>query len=95
MSHNALGCHIYAGGFTLGIECRVGQSNWNVSDFRGKVDLVYTNPPCAGWSQAGGKVIDKPEVGHKKYETFELTSCTLRCSTSSRRFSRRCSSGNA
>lgn len=105
MALTALGSHIYAGGFSLGvrkhfkihahleewkfgtetvkknlgIECRVGQANWNAKEFKGKTDLVYSNPPCAGWSQAGGKVINKPEPGHMKYETFELTTCTLRC----------------
>lgn len=78
----ALGCHIYAGGFTLGvmkhldvvahleewnfgvetvrtnlkIPVHVGKpEEWPVAEFKGKVDFVYGNPPCAPWSQGAGR----------------------------------------
>lgn len=61
------------------MEIRIGQPAWKAKDFRGKVDLVYSNPPCAGWSQAGSLVVNKAETGKQKYETSPLTTCTLRC----------------
>lgn len=78
----ALGCHIYAGGFTLGVRehfnvlahfeewtfgvqtatdnlkipVYVGTpEEWPVNKFRGDVDFVFGNPPCAPWSQLKGK----------------------------------------
>lgn len=37
------------------LEVRVGRENWKETDFKGKVDFMYTNPPCAAWSNAGTK----------------------------------------
>lgn len=34
------------------LDIRVGRENWNESEFKGKVDFLYTNPPCAAWSNA-------------------------------------------
>lgn len=99
--HTALGCHIYAGGHTLGVrqagfdvpihleegpfgvetavknlgvEVRVGRSvraasavcaapdrvsagldlsSWRAHEFRGCVDWLYGNPPCAAFSTLG------------------------------------------
>ena len=34
------------------LEVRVGREHWNEGDFKGKVDFMYTNPPCAAWSTA-------------------------------------------
>lgn len=33
-----------------GLDVRIGLHNWKPEDFRGKVDFMYTNPPCAVWS---------------------------------------------
>lgn len=77
----ALGIHIFAGGFTLGVkqarfqtlghlentkygvstaklnwpqlDIRIGEENWRAEEFTGKVDLLYSNPPCAIFSTAG------------------------------------------
>lgn len=77
----ALGAHIYAGGFTLGVaphfqvlghleEWRFGtetaklnlgvrvdfpRAAWPLAEYRGRVDFVYCNPPCAPFSQLKGK----------------------------------------
>ena len=32
------------------LSVRVGRNTWNERDFRGKVDLMFCNPPCAAWS---------------------------------------------
>lgn len=101
----ALGCHIYAGGFTLGVRerfnvlahleegpfgtetvrfnmptlpIRIGTETWKPQDFRGKVDLLYGNPPCASWSIAGVKVKDKEERNDKRWSHDERTDCTVR-----------------
>jgi site-specific DNA-cytosine methylase len=34
------------------LDIRVGRENWNEQEFKGKVDFMYTNPPCAAWSTA-------------------------------------------
>lgn len=83
----ALGCYIFAGGFTVGVrkhfkvlahfeegpygtetaahnisELRgnifMDPASWPVSDYAGRVDFVYGNPPCAPWSvcSAGRKI---------------------------------------
>lgn len=77
----ALGVHIFAGGFTVGVKAvgfkvlghledtkygvntaranwpdldvRVGRENWREDDFAGKVDFLYSNPPCAIFSVCG------------------------------------------
>lgn len=75
----ALGCYIFAGGFTLGVRehfrvlthfedgpygvetavrnglidfAFVDPASWPADDYRGRVDFVYSNPPCAPWSRA-------------------------------------------
>jgi DNA (cytosine-5)-methyltransferase 1 len=80
--YKAIGCHIYAGGFTLGVRehfdvvahleewnfgvetvrknlkipVHVGKpSEWPITDYVGRVDLVFGNPPCAPWSQGAGR----------------------------------------
>lgn len=35
------------------LEVRVGRDAWHEQDYAGKVDLMYTNPPCAAWSAMG------------------------------------------
>lgn len=105
MTLNALGAHIYAGGFSigvldhfnvlnhleewqfgvatvkknLGLNPRVGVDNWNASDYRGKVDFLFCNPPCVAWSMAGNKIVNKPEIGKHKSETDDRVDCTRRC----------------
>lgn len=32
------------------INHRIGVHNWKPEDYTGKVDFMYTNPPCAAWS---------------------------------------------
>lgn len=32
------------------LEIRNGVHNWNPQEYKGKVDFMYTNPPCAAWS---------------------------------------------
>lgn len=98
----ALGCHIYAGGFTLGvmkagfqvlghleewpfgvdtvranlpIEVRIGVDSWEPDEYRGDVDWLYGNPPCASWSQAGVKVKNK-ERNIDRYKHDGRTQCT-------------------
>lgn len=34
------------------LDIRVGREHWNEKEFKGKVDFMYTNPPCAAWSTA-------------------------------------------
>lgn len=34
------------------LDIRVGRDRWNEHEFKGKVDFMYTNPPCAAWSTA-------------------------------------------
>lgn len=103
----ALGAHIYAGGFSLGVKAAGFQllghlEEWNfgvetsrknldipvwtpqtawdepIAELRGKVDWLYTNPPCASWSNAGVKVSDKTKnVG--RWRSDDRTHCTERC----------------
>jgi DNA (cytosine-5)-methyltransferase 1 len=100
----ALGAHVYAGGFTvgvrragfrvlahleewefgvetarrnLGVEVRVGPGSWHPEEFRG-ADLVYCNPPCASWSEAGRKVIAK-ERNTARWSHDGRTKCTELC----------------
>lgn len=35
------------------LEIRVGPHTWEPERFTGKVDFMYTNPPCAAWSSMG------------------------------------------
>jgi site-specific DNA-cytosine methylase len=35
------------------LEIRVGPHTWEPERFTGKVDFMYTNPPCAAWSNLG------------------------------------------
>lgn len=99
----ALGAHIYAGGFTLGVlaagfkvldhleewefgvatsrlnlklPIRVGAEKWKAQDYRGKVDYLYANPPCASWSEAGRKVNDKETRNVDRYLHDGRTKCT-------------------
>jgi DNA (cytosine-5)-methyltransferase 1 len=39
-----------------GVEVFTNPETWPTQEFRGKVDFVYANPPCAPWSAAGMKV---------------------------------------
>lgn len=80
----AVGAHIFAGGFTLGMKqhfkvtCHLEEDNYGVATMRHnqpeipvyygpetwpldtlEADLVYGNPPCAAWSQAGNVVFGK------------------------------------
>lgn len=78
----ALGCHVYGGGFALGmvrggaevihhlepaaykgfgvecatvnlgVETTVGEDLWRGHRFRGAIDVVFGNPPCAAYSGA-------------------------------------------
>ena len=36
------------------LDIRVGTNNWCPYEYRDKVDLMYTNPPCAAWSNMRG-----------------------------------------
>lgn len=38
------------------LDIRVGRENWNEQEFKGKVDFLYTNPPCAAWSNAAQRI---------------------------------------
>ena len=86
----ALGVHIFAGGFTVGVkqagfrvlghledteygvstarlnwprlDVRVGKENWQAKEFSGKVDFLYSNPPCAIFSAAGISVTRGPDA---------------------------------
>jgi site-specific DNA-cytosine methylase len=33
-----------------GLDVRIGPHAWRPEEFTGRVDLMYTNPPCAAWS---------------------------------------------
>lgn len=35
------------------LDVRVGRENWMEAEFKGKVDFMFCNPPCAAWSTAG------------------------------------------
>jgi site-specific DNA-cytosine methylase len=75
----ALGCYIFAGGFTLGVrkhfevlthfeegpygvdtavhnelikEAHIVPATWPIDRYKGQVDFVFANPPCAAWSVA-------------------------------------------
>lgn len=37
------------------LEVRIGRENWREQEFKGKVDFMYSNPPCAAWSVARSK----------------------------------------
>lgn len=104
--HFALGCHIYAGGHTigvrragfevtthleegafgaetsrrnLGVDVRVGIENWRAAEFGGLIDWLYTNPPCASFSQAGHAVKDKEARNVRRFAKDDRTNCALRC----------------
>jgi len=104
----ALGAHIYAGGFTLGVqaagfkvlghleewefgvetvrknlglEVRTPVEKWHAEEFKGRVDFLYCNPPCASWSAAGIKVKDKETRNVKRYLHDGRTQCTELCFT--------------
>jgi DNA (cytosine-5)-methyltransferase 1 len=54
------------------------REQWPTGAYRGKVDWVYSNPPCAPWSQAGGTMSggkdhwrNDPRVEHTLH-SFEL-----------------------
>lgn len=34
------------------MDVRVGRENWREQEYKGKVDFMFTNPPCAAWSTA-------------------------------------------
>lgn len=55
-----------------GLEVRVGRQAWQEKDYKGKVDLFYTNPPCAAWSGAG-------KVSAKIKGSWEEQTERLRC----------------
>jgi site-specific DNA-cytosine methylase len=50
------------------LDIRVGTHNWNPERFTGKVDFMYTNPPCAAWSTLGHPT-------RKWHEQTERLSC--------------------
>lgn len=52
-----------------GMEITDDPAEWRPARFRGKVDFVYCNPPCAPWSQAG----------KKRHQEDSRTSCVERC----------------
>ena len=99
----ALGYHIYAGGFSLGVR-RAGfqlvghLEDWNFGVETSKknlgipvwtpdsqwdeplgkyhsVPLLYGNPPCASWSQAGQKILDT-EKNKDRWKHDSRTDCT-------------------
>lgn len=42
------------------LDFRIGPARWKPEDFRGRVDFMFTNPPCAAWSSmnvGGGRTI--------------------------------------
>ena len=41
-----------------GLDIRIGAKNWEPNSFRGKVDFMFTNPPCAAWSNMRGATTD-------------------------------------
>ena len=56
------------------------ESNWGpVTDYaRDQFDLLYGNPPCASWSQAGVKVRDKEDRNEARWSKDGRTDCTVR-----------------
>jgi len=50
------------------LEIRYPEENWSPEDYAGKVDLFFTNPPCAPWSQWGSGKADS-------WKTDDRTSC--------------------
>lgn len=79
-ARTAVGCHIYAGGFSIGMEKNfqilghleegpwgaktfdlnypgydhpLVRDQWDVSNYKNFVNVVYANPPCACWSAIG------------------------------------------
>lgn len=62
------------------LEIRIGQENWRPEDFQGKVDFLYSNPPCAIFSTAGISTTQGPDAWrsdprldywHHAFTTFE------------------------
>jgi len=40
------------------MDIRVGKDNWDVKRLTGKVDFIYSNPPCAAWSPMRGDTLN-------------------------------------
>jgi site-specific DNA-cytosine methylase len=55
-----------------GLEIFEDMPNWPVSDFAGRVDYLYANPPCAPWSAAGN------QTNRIDWRVNPLTSCWRR-----------------
>jgi len=51
------------------LDIRVGIHNWKPDDFKGKVDFMYCNPPCAVWSSMRSK------VGGHPWQTDQRLNC--------------------
>jgi hypothetical protein len=56
----------------LGVEVRVGMDCWNPSAFRGGVDWLYSNPPCAAWSSAGTRRGAAHDLARHTERVFDL-----------------------
>lgn len=50
---------------------RIGPETWDPKTFEGKVDFLYSNPPCAAWSSAGASKATK-------WESDDRVDCTRR-----------------
>jgi site-specific DNA-cytosine methylase len=55
----------------------VGFDKWPVDQYRGKVNFVFANPPCAAWSLAG----HTRTKGTGKWREDPRKDCTARCLT--------------
>lgn len=53
-------------------------TTWPATQAAGKVDLLYSNPPCAPWSQAGVSPIQHKRFEDKWYERDPRTECVHR-----------------
>lgn len=63
------------------LDVRVGEENWRAGEFTGRVDFLYSNPPCAIFSTTGiavtrgpGAWREDPRLGcwHRAFGVFEV-----------------------
>jgi len=53
----------------------VGFDKWPLDEYRGKVNFVFANPPCAAWSVAGYT----KTRGTDKWRTDPRVDCSRKC----------------
>lgn len=62
-----------------GMPIHVGRPTWPLDSFKGRVDFLYCNPPCAPWSANGIRSQGKENRGIGAWRTDPRVSCWRDC----------------